>query len=65
MKTRQERIDELAVKKGLATGADQRGGQDRLDPPRRTYDDGPRPDQGMPPRRKSIMGPLENPYKGG
>lgn len=44
MKKTQQQIDAEAVKEGLGTGADQVGGQDRLDRPRRDTDDGPRPD---------------------
>lgn len=61
METKQQKIDDQAVREGLGTGADQRGGQDKLDRPRRMWDDGPRPDQPMP--RSSIMGKIRKPYK--
>ncbi len=61
MKTKQNKIDDETVHRGLGTGASQRGGQDKLDPPRRNYDGGPRPDQPIP-GRKSIVGQIRRPY---
>jgi hypothetical protein len=60
MKTKQNKIDEETVRKGLGTGADQRGGQDKLDPPRRNSDGGPKPDQPMPNHRFNGIRIMDN-----
>ena len=57
MKTKQQSIDKKAVWEAKATGSDDQGGQDKIDPGQRVNT------SDQPPFRKSIMGPLPAKYK--
>jgi len=59
-KTRQQKIDDRAITEHKAVGADNPGGQDKIDSQRFVPNV---QDHANHLPRKSVMGPIANPYK--